>query len=588
MNSQNGRFMTGLILLVVALALGSGHSASSFITDRCDPVAPFYDGCTVVIVGRDASTDGSVMTTHTCDCSICDWTWRHVPAADFPKTATRKIYHIDQYETFPPSEGLKWDVVLKKKFTGLEIPQVSHTYAYHHGMFGYMNEHQLAIGESSIGCREKMKNETAAPKFDITMLTLLAMERCKTAREAIRFMGDLAEKHGYGGVDSGEMLAVADTREVWIFEIMPVGPLWAPGRGVPGAVWCAQRVPDDHVSLCPNESRIGEIDLNNPDYFMASPNAVSFGVKKGYYDPEHGQPFNWKKAYSPSEHSAVSSKGSRARLWRFFDMVAPSRKFSPATPNMDLPFSVKPDKKMSVQDVMAVTRDKSQGTSFDPVRGMQGGPFKNPNYVPRAFELEGKTYNTSRTICVNRAEYTTITQCRGWLPGYIGGIVWLCFGAQDTSCYMPLYAGMTDIPDSFKIGDHYEINRKSARWAFDYVDYHTQVAYSLAIEDVKKEREKWEADILMRIPILDKLALELFQKDPERTRSFLTQTCIGFADQVVAAWWKLGDDLLVKYNHFNIYDPQKRVRTRITFPEWWLKILVEQDRLKPQPEKKKK
>ncbi|MFQ6110054.1 MAG: hypothetical protein ACE5L7_10940, partial [Candidatus Aminicenantales bacterium] len=135
-------------------------------------------GCTVIIVGRGASVDGSVMTTHTCDCGVCDWTWRYIPAADHEPGSMRKIYHINQFKTFPPEEGLKWDVVYKKNDTGLEIPQVPHTYSYVHGAFGYMNDQQLAIGESTIGCRRKMNNPTPTAKFDITMLTLLAVERC--------------------------------------------------------------------------------------------------------------------------------------------------------------------------------------------------------------------------------------------------------------------------------------------------------------------------------------------------------------------------------------------------------------------------
>jgi len=541
--------------------------------------------CTVVMVGKDVSIDGSIMTTHAADCSICDWTWRHVPATDHEPGAMRKIYHISQIKTWPPDIGNKWDMY-QENYTGVDIPQVSHTYAYHHGVFGYMNEHQLAMAESTIGCRPKMRNNTPSATFDITTLTLIAMERCKTAREAIKLMGSLAEKHGYGH-DSGEMLAVADPNEVWVFEIMPVGPLWTPKSGKPGAVWCAQRVPDDHVSVCPNESRTGEIDLKNPDYFMASPNVISLAIDHGYYDPKNGEPFNWKKAYAPTKASATSSGGTRARLWRFFDLVAPSRNFSPDTPNMELPFSIMPDKKLSLQDVMNITRDKYQGTPFAPEEGLRGGPFSNPNYLPRPVKVEGRTYNTPRTISVNRAEYTTITQCRDWLPDPIGGIIWLAFGAQDTSCYVPLYAGITAIPESFSIGDHWVFNRESARWAFDYVDFHTQVAYSYAIEDVKKAQAEWEGSAVSRVQTIDKTAHELYRQDPSLAIAFLTDYCINNANKVINAWWELGDQLLIKYNHLSIYDTEKRSRTRMKYPEWWLKEVIDYHKLKPrEPEKK--
>lgn len=547
----------------------------------------FPDGCTVFLVGKEASTDGSVITTHTADCGMCDWTWRYIPAADHEPGSVRKIYHINQMKTWPPEVGQKWDVVLKEGYTGFDIPQVPRTFAYFHGVFGYMNEHQLAMAESTIECRKKMNNPTPTPMFDITMLTLLAMERCKTAREAIKLMGELAEKYGYGYLDTGEMLAVADPNEVWLFEIMPIGPLWSPKTGKPGAVWCAQRIPDDHASVCPNESRIGEIDLDDPDHFMASPNVISFAVEKGFYDPKSGKPFNWKRAYSPVEESTESSQAGRGRIWRFFDLVAPSQGFKPETPNMDFPFSVKPDNKLSLKDLMAFTRDRYQGTPYDPAKGLKGGPFSNPYYYT-GFTLEDTKFNGPRCINVNKAEYTSITVSRDWLPNPIGGVIWLSFGSQDTSCYMPLYAGNTEIPPSFSIGDHWHLDRNSARWAFDYVDFHTQVVYSHAIEDVKKAQLDWEEAAINKSPAIEKTALELYKQDPSLSLEYLTEYCINNAEKVIDAWWELGDALLVKYNHFRIYDANSRTKKDIKPPEWWNRAVVAHDKLKPVEKEEKK
>jgi dipeptidase len=521
-----------------------------------------HEACTVIMVAKAASVDGSTMTTHTCDCGTCDWTWGHIPAADHKPGETRKIYHINQYKTWPPKEGLKWQLY-KKDFAGLEIPEVPHTYAYHHGMFGYMNENQVAISESTIGTVRKLVNNTPAAKIDLTMLSLLGMERSRTARECIQIMGALAEKYGYGFNDDGEMFAVSDPNEVWIFEIMPVGPLWTPESGKPGAVWCGQRIPDDNVSVCPNESRIGEIDLNKPDEFLASSNVISCAVENKLYDPASGKPFSWKRAYSPREFSAASSQGRAARLWRFFDIVAPSLKLSADTPDMNLPVSVKPDKKLSVQDVMNITRDKCYGTAFDPVKGIRGGPYANPYY-----------WGGTRKISVANVEYTSLVQCRSWLPNDIGGIVWLAFGPQDTSCYMPLYAGITQMPKSFTIGDHFEFNRASARWAFDYVDFHTQVVYSEAIEDVKKAQIEYESAVVQRTAEIDKQAQDLSAKSPAKAREFLTKYCLDNANKVVNAWWDLGDKLLVKYNHFGFYDMEKRSRGRAKpAPSIWQKAV---------------
>jgi len=562
-----------LLLLVGIFALVGPDKAANA---EDDPLLDLrHDACTVIMVAKDASVDGSTMTTHTCDCGTCDWTWGHILAADHKPGSTRKVYHINQYKTWPPKEGLKWELY-KKDFTGLEIPEIPHTFAYHRGMFGYMNENQVAISESTIGTVRKLVNNTPAAKFDITMLTLIAMERSKTAREAIKVMGEAGEKYGYGFNDDGEMLAVSDPNEVWIFEIMPAGPLWAPETGKPGAVWCAQRIPDDNVSVCPNESRIGEIDLNNKDFYMASPNVISLAVEQKLYDPAGGKPFSFKRAYSPAEGSAMSSPGRRSRLWRFFDIAAPSLKISPETQNMDLPFSVKPDKKISVQDVMNMTRDKSYGTIFDPVKGIRGGPYQNPNY-----------WRNTRLIGVSNVEYTSLVQCRSWLPDPIGGIVWLAFGPQDTSCYMPLYAGINDLPKSFSVGDHFEFNRGSARWAFDYVDFHTQVVYSEAIEDVKKAQLEYEAAAVQKTAEIDKQAQDLYAKSPAKARELLTKYCLENANKVVNAWWELGDKLLVKYNHFGFYDGAKRSRGRgKPYSQTWQKAVRMIDVLtEPEPQR---
>lgn len=568
--------ISGILAVAAVLVLGGGLTVDFGVRPATGtPPDDALEACTVIMVGRGASTDGSVMSTHAADCGVCDFTWRHVPAADHKPTEKRKLYHINQIRTWPPSEGLKWDMVLKD-FTGVEVPQVPHTFGYHHAVFGYMNDQQVAIGESTIGNVRKLSNPTPTPALNITMLTLLAMERCRTAREAIKLMGTLAEEYGYGYHDGGEMLAVSDPKEVWVFEVMPVGPLWTPKSGKPGAVWAAQRVPDDHVSVCPNESRIGEMDLGNPDYFMASAHVESFAVEAGLYDPKSGKPFIWKKAYSPAEGSALSSEGRRSRMWRFFDLVAPSQKFKVETADMDFPFSVKPDAKLSARDVMSLTRDKSQGTAFDPVRGLRGGPFRNPNY-----------YKGTRLISVPNVEYTTLTQCRSWLPDPIGGIVWVALGAQDTSCYIPFYSGVTEIPRSFSIGDHYVLNRDSARWAFDYVDFHTQVAYNAAIEDVKAAQKKWEDGALARVAEIDVLAADLYKRSPKEAVRYVTGYCLNNATNVVAAWWKLGDDLWVKYNHLGLYNSEKRSSGRIPTanPEWWNKVVKAIDVL-TEPEKK--
>jgi len=543
------------------------------------------EACTVVIIGKKASADGSVIVTQTADCGMCDWSWRYVAPADHEPGSKRKIYWFSQFETSPPSKGYHWDDY-EHKLNGLEIDEVPHTYGYLHGMFGYLNENQVAFGESTIGCRRQLRNSTPSAKFDITMLTMIAMERAKTARDAIQIMGDLATQHGYGHTDGGEMLAVSDPKEVWIFEIMPVGPLWMPESGKPGAIWCAQRVPDDHVSTCPNESRIGEIDLNDKDHFMASENVITQAIEMGLYDPDQGEPFSWKKAYSPTQGSAASTRGSRARLWRFMDLVAPSQGYSAETPNTDFPFSVKPDKKISVTDVFAILRDNYEDTEFFTARGIRGGPFQNPNYTFRRVTVDEKRYSNSRSIGMNRSEFTTVIQTRDWLPNPIGGILWLSLGSLNTNCFIPFYTGVNRIPKSFQFGDHWEFDRRVARWAFDYTDFHTQVVYSYAIRDVREAQKKWEVSAVDRTRDIDAKAQELYKTSPEKAKEYLTEYSCNNANSVVNAWWKLGDDLLVKYNHFGMYNVENRRMGRLQYPEEWIRALIKNGDIEPQPERR--
>jgi len=566
------------IILIFSIDINSNETDSDCsCPNQVVPVDP--EACTTMLVGRKASVDGSVIACQTADCGMCDFTWHLIPAADHKEGAVRKIYHINQIKTWPEKVGGKW-VKYVENYTGVDLPQVTHTYAYQLSVFGHMNEHQLSIAESTIGCRRKLRNNTPSAIMDITTLTMLAMERCQTARDAIKLMGSLSEKYGYGFHDSGEMLAVADPKEIWLFEILPVGPLWTPESGKPGSVWCAQRIPDDHVSFSPNKSRIGEINLKDKSNFMASPNVIELAIKNKFYDPQSGKPFSWKHAYSPRVGSAKGTNGRMGRLWRLFSMAAPSRNFSPEMENMDFPFSVKPDKKLSVKDVMAIMRDKYQDSQFDPVKGIRGGPFANPNYF-KGFSYDKKRYNGPRAISVNNAEYTTITQCRDWLPDAIGGINWVALGAQDTSCLIPLYAGITQMPESLTKGDHFVFSRQSARWAFDYVDFHTQVAYSYAIKDVQKAQLKWETNNYKMISMMDREATEIYQQDPKSAIRMISNFCINNANNIVNAWWQLGDDLLVKYNHLRIYNSKTRRIRRLQYPDAWKKALIEQENLIP-------
>ncbi len=555
--------------LVLAVAPGGPPVRARAAKPRPEPGDAVLagDACTSILVGKDASVDGSVMTTHTCDCGTCDWTWRHVPAADHKPGSTRQIYHISQYKTWPPSEGLKWDLY-KKDYAGFDIPEVPHTYAYHHGMFGYMNENQVAIGESSIGNQRKMSEPDALGRTRPDHADpARPWSGPSTAREAIQVMGSLAEKYGYGFHDDGEMLAVSDPNEAWIFEIMPVGPLWTPKSGKPGAVWCAERVPDDEVSVCPNESRIGEIDLANKDFFMASPNVVSLAVEMGYLRPQERQAVQLEEGLFARRKAAPP-----ARNGRHPETVAILR------PRRALP-EVQARDAQHGPPLFGQARQQALAPGrhgHDPRPELRNAFRPGPGH-PRRTVQEPQLLPRRRGSSIDgRAEYTTVTQCRARLPAPIGGIVWISFGSQDTACYMPFYAGMPrNSRNRSAVGDHWTFNRDSARWAFDYTDFHVQVAYSEAITGRPGRPGQVRGGAIARIPEIDGQALALFKKKPAEAAKFLTAFGLNNAKTVIDAWWKLGDDLLVKYNRLYLYDTREAdLRAgQAGPPDWWKKAV---------------
>ncbi len=415
-------------------------------------------------------------------------------------------------------------------------------------MFGYMNENQVAIGESSIGNQRKMSNSTPSAGFDLTMLTLVAMERSRTAREAIQVMGSLAETYGYGFHDEGEMLAVSDPNEAWIFEIMPVGPLWTPKSGKPGAVWCAERVPDDEVSVCPNESRIGEIDLANKDFFMASPNVVSYAVESGLLRPEGRQALQL-------EAGLFSARGQRHQQQRPVPAalaVLRPRRPVPQVPAGDAehgppllgqarPEDLGPGR--HEPDPRPELRHALRPRPRHPRRTLQEPELlpADPGHRPRPGRVHDR-HPVPRVACPTRSAASSGSPSAP--------------RTRTATCRST--PGATELPKSFAVGDHWAFNREAARWAFDYVDFHVQVAYDEAIKDVKTAQDKYEAGVIARIPEIDAQALALYKKKPGKAAEFLTAFGLNNAKTVVDAWWKLGDDLLVKYNRLYVYDAGKR------------------------------
>jgi len=576
-----------MLFLFVALVGAVLGLAQEYIEEELDSVS----ACTVFAAGKDATVDGSVITYMTADTQGAEMTWYYEPAVDHEEGEMRKIYIIRQTQKFPPDYTRPIDE--ESTFSGVEIPQVSHTNGYLHSLHFHMNDKQVQMNESTIGGRRELRNPNAI--MDICNLSNIALERASTAREAIQIMGALAEEWGYSRTDSGECLAVADKNEAWIFVIYGVGPLWVPGESEgPGAVWAAQRVPDDHVAFVGNNSIIREIDFDDSENFMYSSNVVDLAVERGWYDPQSGESFDMN-VYDPRVWSngepitPANSRGYYGRQWRGFNLVAPSQELSIDTPMNEFPFSVKVDKKLSLQDVFAIDRDHFEGSELDMVDEFAAGPFGLPNRYPRSTRIdmdgdgEKERYYFGRPLQPFHTEYTSICQSRAWLPDEIGGILWLGLGEADSTCFMPFYCGITELPESFGIGHHWEFNRESARWAFEYVDYVMLPFYQAVLPYVEAAQLRHESSEMAEIAAVDAFALDLYDESrPQKVQAYLTDYCVDNANQIVDEWWELGDTLIMYFAHGYDYTTPGR-KGSLSAPEWYLRGIIELDQLKPAP-----
>jgi dipeptidase len=383
----------------------------------------------------------------------------------------------------------------------------------------------------------------------IEMLEVFALQRAKTAREAVKVMGELAEKYGYG--DGGETLVVVDGSEVWVFDIVGAGPLWTPDSGKPGAVWAAARVPDDHVYASANRSRIGKLNLDDPDNYMASSNVVSFAEEMGLYDKAKDGDFLFWKAYNPDPYGGPYYQ--RRREWRALSLMAPSLNLDPYLDpvNEQYPFSVKPDKKIAVQDLMAINRDRYEGTIFDLTKGLAAGPFACPNRYSTPGDVRpenAKDTDWERAISMFRCSYSFVGQARASLPPAIGGVLWFGEDAPHSTCYVPIYSGVTEMPKPYSSGSRSYYDKESAWWAFNFVSNFADLKFSYMIQDIEAVQEELEGQFFAMQPGIEAAALKLYDEDPEKAKAFLTNYTKNMAMLALARWRTLADELIYKYN----------------------------------------
>jgi dipeptidase len=409
-----------------------------------------------------------------------------------------------------------------------------------------MNDKQLAIGESTFGGRESLQSDEGL--IDLWRLVQLLIERCTTAREAIQLAGELTGKHGWR--DVGECLTIADKKEVWHFEIV------GPGKGKVGSIWAAQRVPDDHVAVNANASRITQVDLSKPDSFMASENLTQVARDSGWWNPEDG-PFRFCYAYDPEGRQSLAS---RRREWRSLDLLAPSLNLKPESEAY--PFSVKPDSAVTLQKIVQIFQDYYEDTDFNPVKNIlwvnadgepEISPLANP-FMPYdmlpLFKINGGWgWRGERTIARWYTMYATIIQCRDWLPDPIGGVVWLAHDNVATSIYTPLYCGIRDVPESYKTqGRVTGYTRESAWWAFNRLSTLTAQRWGDMRRDVSAVWEPMQKELFANQKALEEKALYYHAMNPEKAVTFLTEYSVKWADRIVREAWKLGDHLWTKYD----------------------------------------
>jgi len=496
--------------------------------------------CTDIVVGKKASADGSVITSHTCD-GRYDSRIIIVPAAEHEPGEMAPVYEWIVYADHVPLEKLG------------EIPQVAHTFKYFNGAYPYANEHQVLIGETTLGgARETEHSEDAI--MTIEQLEVFALQRAKTAREAIQIMGDIAVEYGYrASCHLGECLTVTDPNEAWVFEVYGTGPLWTPESDKPGAVWCAQRVPDDHITCVPNMSRIAEIDPKDTEYFMVSDDYMAPAIELGLYDPASGEPFIWRNIYGDALNKGT---GSRVRIWKVYTELAPSGKWKMENaPNY--PFSVKAEKKVSFQDVIALFRETYAGTQYDMTEdpdwfvpgkeGWEKSPLATPQVDGTWRALLDITYY--RPIARLYCSYYFVSQARDWMPNEIGGVLWFGLDNPENSPFIPVYTGINEVPESWSRVNRDKLDRESAWWAFGLVDDLVNRRY----QDLKPVLDEvlvpiQEDMFAMQEPI-EKVALDLYKTSPELAQKFLTNYTCSLMNQTEEVYWDLVDKFLYELNN---------------------------------------
>ena len=480
--------------------------------------------CTNFLVGKDASVDGSTMISYAADSYALYGFLHYSPAADHAEGAVREV---NDWDTGKPL---------------CTIPQVAHTY----NVVGNMNEHQLSIGETTWGGRPELE---IGEGIDYGSLIYIALERCKTAREAIKCMTDLVAEYGYAS--SGETFSIADPNEVWLMELI------GKGKVEKGAVWVATRVPDDCIAAHANQARFTTINFKDKENWMWSKDVVKFARKQGYFSGKDEE-FNFQEAYAPYDFSGLYV--CEARVWSFFRKFSndmdkyfdfASGKTFVETGGKDagerMPLYIKPNHKVSAQELKDCMRDQYEGTPLDITQGPDAGPWNSKlRYGSLGFQYDSVQYWFERPIATQQTGWSFVAQMRGYESAKAGGILW--FGVDDaaSTVYVPMYSTITKVPNCFAEGngDMYNYSPTSAWWTYNIVANWAYTKYSAMMPDIKKVQAAWEDKFNSQVDVVDAQVAEM---DQEKAIEFLTKYSCTQAEESTAAWKDLGIYLFVKY-----------------------------------------
>ena len=507
--------------------------------------------CTNFIISRGATTDSSTMITYAADSHVLYGELYLRPAKDYPAGAMFDVY--------------EWDT---GKYLG-KIKQVRHTYS----VIGNINEHQVAIGETTYTGREELQDTTAI--MDYGNLMYVALQRAKTAREAITIMGELVSEYGY--YSTGESLSIADPNEVWIMELI------GKGSGNKGAVWVARRVPDGYICGHANQARITTFPLDDPENCLYSEDVISFAKEKDYYEGEDEE-FSFADAYAPLDFTGA--RICDARVWSGFRKVADGMDDYTDYAmgyNLDnrLPLWVKPREKISLDDVIDMMRDYFQGTPIDMTKDFGAGPYQCiVRWRPLFWDIDSLTYFNERAISTQQTGFSFVTQSRSWLPDPVGGILW--FGVDDTysTVYSPMYCGITSVPESYAVGNGsmMEFSYDAAFWVFNQVSNFAYTRYYYMITEIQEKQKELETLYISQTSEVDKVASELYETDKERALEYITDYSVKTGNSTVAEWKKLYRYLFTKYMDGNIKEKvegqQNPKLEQPGYSENWYRMLI--------------